>query len=458
MTTDRQLATVATALADAFLAGAWTRGALIDRGAGVVSGRQRWLGSLVTSVLQAYRDAPVDRPRELAAFIAVCGPLPDAFSRAREDGGPVPQVLRRRVAPTAMGRTRWPVRRLDTVADVAGWLGLSAAELDWLADRRSLERRVPDERLRHYRYRWLPKPDGGVRLLEAPKELLKERQRRLLRDVLGHIPAHPAAYGFVPGRSAVSHAAAHAGRPVVVRLDLESFFAGVSAGRVFGILRTAGYPQPVAHTLTGLTTNVVPREVWRRSPWPAHPALLDRHARLGLRLATPHLPQGAPTSPALANLAAYRLDRRLGGLAETFEATYTRYADDLTFSGDRRLLPAMRTLLRAAEDIAGGEGFRLNESKTRVRTSAQRQRVAGLVVNVAPNVARAEYDRLKAVLHDAARHGPEAANRSGQPEFRAHVLGRIAWIAAVNPARGARLRAALSRIEWDAAPLASRES
>lgn len=448
MTDDRKLVTVATALADAFLAGEWTRAGLIDSGAAVVGGRRRWLGPLATTLVRAYRDAPVDRPRELAGYVAESGPLRAAFAAAREAGRAAPRVSRRPVAPTAMGRTRWPVRPLGTLAEVAEWLGLAAGELDWLADRRSMERRVADERLRHYRYRWLTKRDGGIRLVEAPKELLKERQRRLLRDVLNGIPAHPAAHGFVPGRSALTHARTHAGRPVVVRLDLEAFFAAVSAGRVFGILRAAGYPEPVAVTLTGLMTNVVPRAVWRSAPRPAHPALLDRHARLGRRLATPHLPQGAPTSPALANLARYGLDRRLRGLAERFEATYTRYADDLTFSGDRRLLPAMRTLLRAADRIASEEGFRLDDAKTRVATSAQQQRVAGLVVNVRPNVAREEYDRLKAVLHDAALHGPAAANRSGRSDFRAHLQGRVAWVATISPPRGARLRTAFDAIEW----------
>jgi len=162
----------------------------------------------------------------------------------------------------------------------------------------------------------------------------------------------------------------------------------------------------------------------------------------------PHLPQGSPTSPALANLAAFGLDRRLEGLAARFGATYTRYADDLTLSGERTLMQRAGRIIALVEAIAADEGFRVNDAKTRVRSRAQRQLVTGLVVNERPNVTRADYDRLRAVLHDAATNGPAAANRSGHPDFRAHLLGRIAWVAATNPARAEKLHTAYAAITW----------
>jgi RNA-directed DNA polymerase len=217
---------------------------------------------------------------------------------------------------------------------------------------------------------------------------------------------------------------------------------------VYGIFRTAGYPEAVAHALTALCTTVVPRIEWEALPAPA-PELARRHWRLGRRLAAPHLPQGAPTSPALASLAATGLDRRLAGLAPTLAAGYSRYADDLTFSGPADL-PA-RTLIRVAAEIARDEGFSVSPAKTRVRRAHERQLVCGVVVNAHANVPRAEYDRLKALLHDAERNGPAAANRAGVPELRAHVLGRISWVASLHPARGARLRERFDRVDWEAA-------
>jgi hypothetical protein len=153
-------------------------------------------------------------------------------------------------------------------------------------------------------------------------------QRQILASLLRLIPTHAAAHGFVPGRSPHSFAAPHGGRRMVIRLDVTSFFAAVSARRVYGMLRAAGFPEPVAHTLTGLCTTVTPPSVLTHAP----ASVPNRDYRLAL-LRAPHLPQGAPTSPALANLCGFHLDRRLTGLAARYGARYTRYADDLAFSG-----------------------------------------------------------------------------------------------------------------------------
>jgi hypothetical protein len=355
---------------------------------------------------------------------------------------PRPHVRRWRQFEAAMGPGPWDVPAIATPGDLADWLGTDPARLAWLADVRGLERHVGDERLRHYHYTWRPRRAAPPRLIEAPKSRLKAIQRRILHEILDVVPAHDAAHGFVAGRSARSHATLHTGRAAVIRLDLEDFFASVPAARVYGIFRTAGYPEAVAHTLTALCTNVIPHAAWDALP-PADGHDARRH-RLGRHLATPHLPQGAPTSPALASLAAYRLDARLRGLAEALALTYSRYADDLTFSGAR---PPFG-LIRAVEQIVREEGFRVGREKTRVRTRGARQVVAGAVVNDRLNVPRPEYDRLKAILHDAARNGPEHANRAGVPDFRAHLAGRIAWVGSLHPERGARLRERFAAIRW----------
>ena len=86
--------------------------------------------------------------------------------------------------------------------------------------------------------------------------------------------------------------------------------------------------------------------------------------------------------------------------------------------------------------------------KTRVATRGQRQQFAGIVVNERPNVDRRDVDRLRAELHDAIRHGIDVANRSGLHDYRNHLLGRIAWVASVNPAKAERLRRSFDRIDW----------
>jgi RNA-directed DNA polymerase len=392
-------------------------------------------------VVAGYPRPPSDRPRELTAFVALA--LAD---HRRAIAKRPPRIVRRALPELAMARRRWPVPELATAGELAAWLALEPGQLDWFADVRSLERCVRDERLRHYRYAWHLRPDGRARVLEAPKPRLKTLQRRVHDDILVWIPPHDAAHGFVAGRSARTHAALHAGREIVLRLDLEDCFASVLAGRVFGIFRTAGYPESVAHALTGLCTNTLPQDTWAAIPRPDAAPAIAAHHRLGRHLATPHLPQGAPSSPALANLSAYRLDRRLAGLAASLGARYSRYADDLVLSGDGRLRArGVRTLVA---EIAAEEGFRVNVAKTNLMTRAGRQRVAGIVVNEHPNLARPEYDRLKSILHDAERHGATAANRRRHPAFPDHVRGRIAWLESLQPERGARLRDRFARITW----------
>jgi hypothetical protein len=434
---------VATALSGAFLAGEWQPAAMGRRGKRALADRRRWPTDLAEIVVRAYADRPADRPRELATFIAACEP----FRRAMRDRVRPVRVHTWMAAPTEMGRRRWPVPAIDDLAALAAWLGVTPDRLAWFADCRSLERTAADERLRHYHRHWLRKPDSSARLLEAPKRELKDLQRQVLHHILDHIPAHEAAHGFRPGRSALTAARRHAGHAAVLCLDLESFFTSVTAGRVHGIFRLAGYPEPVAHTLAGLCTTVTPPAVLRAAPPAPGDAAVERRRRLLAYLATPHLAQGAPTSPALANLSAYALDRRLAGLARRLGATYTRYADDLVLSGELGRRAGERVGALVAE-IASDEGFRVHEGKSRRLAAAQRQTVLGLVVNTHPNVARAEYDRLRAVLHDAARHGPAAADREGHADFRAHLEGRISWVTAANPARGPKLRAALDAIDW----------
>lgn len=423
----------ATALARAFLAGDWKRDALRARGREVFGRQPRWLTRLVTEVLELYHRPPLDRPRELAAVIDTL--------LAQRNVRAIPPVQRWFTFEPEMGRMRWPVRPLCTVADVAAFADLDVGRLEWLADAHALERSVHDDRLRNYRYTWHARTAATVRVLERPKSELKRVQRLMLREILDAIPAHDASHGFRRGRSVVTHASLHVGQHVVLRFDLESFFASVFGGRIYGIFRTAGYPEAVAYLLTALTVNVVPQSEWAAVPKPDDPRLLAAHARLGLRLATPHLPQGSPTSPALAALAAFGLDRRLAALAASYDATYTRYADDLAISGGRGLIGAARGLRAAVREIARDEGFHVNERKSQLMTRAGRQELCGVVVNAHPNVTRRDYDRLKATLHRAAKSGPGELDR-------AQVLGRIAWVASVNARRGARLRRAFDEIDW----------
>jgi RNA-directed DNA polymerase len=456
-------AALAGELADAFVKAPWKVDLVAESGAACLDRWPSWMDALVLSLVAVYRTPPVGRRDEVAQLIEAF--LAEHPAPAGETNAPL--ILRLITADRLRRQSRyahppldhdWPIATIGSVPALAGQLELSDGQLSWLADVRGLERTVRQEKLRNYRYRAVPRPSGLARVIEAPKARLKEIQRWVLREILDHVPPHDAAHGFTRGRSAVTHARVHTAQDVVLRLDLKDFFASVSAGRVYGIFRTLGYEPSVAHLLSGLVTNTVPQAVWHGIPKATDRQLVQAHFWLGRQLATPHLPQGAPTSPALANLAAFRLDRRLSGLAAASGLRYSRYADDITFSGPRELRHRRRGLEELLAGIVREEGFRLNRDKSALSSSAARQRVCGVVVNVHPNPVRHEYDRLKAILHNAGRHGPASQNRSGVGDFEAHLRGRISWVSSLNPDRGAKLRQRFAHVDWSPAAESAPES
>jgi hypothetical protein len=342
----------------------------------------------------------------------------------------------------------WPLPAIATPADLASFLVLAPNQLDWFADCQSREGDDRDDPVRHYRYRWVGKPSGSFRLIEAPKSRLKQFQRKLLDAILLPIPPHDAAHGFRPGRSVTTFVEPHVGQTIVLKMDLADFFASITSARVIAIYLTAGYPEAVARVLTGLCTNTVPLSVWNLLETERDLARSTGNWRSRRLYREPHLPQGAPTSPALANLAAYRLDARLAGLARTAEARYTRYADDLVFSGGDAFARTIARFPSHVAAIALEEGFHVQHRKTRVMRQGVRQRAAGVVINQKINITRNDYEQLKAILCNCARHGPHSQNRAGVADFRAYLAGRVAHVARLNPERGQRLTRLFERIGW----------
>lgn len=331
---------------------------------------------------------------------------------------------------------------LSSVGDLAIWLNEPVGAVRWFADQWRIAR---DERsrLQHYRYRWVPKRSGGWRLIEIPKERLRRIQQKVLRQILDLVPPHPSAHGFRRGHSCITHAAQHAGRHVVVRMDLKDFFPSIQHSRIQALFEKLGYPESVAGTLARICVNRAPHGLFGDKQSGGSLAWSERQA-----LKSPHLPQGSPCSPALANLCAFRLDIRLESLARSLGASYSRYADDLAFSGgDAFARSAERFHIQVAA-IALEEGFRVNTHKTRLMRVGTRQQVTGIVVNAHPNIARDEYDKLKATLTNCVRHGPESQNRENHPNFQAYLAGRISYVAMVNSERAVKLRRIMANIVW----------
>ena len=410
---------------------------MLARATEVLGAKTAWLTKLVRRVREAHRARP--GLAELEKLVLEDAGLARAIERKR----------RRRLARPKMGpglfsgeRGKEPATRvpeLVTETALAVWLGVRLPDLLAFADLRGFHARAPLGPRHHYRYHWLAKRSGSKRLIEAPKEMLRDLQQRILHEILDRVPAHEAAHGFVRGRSVLTYARPHCAKALVLRMDLRDFFPSVGAARIAAIFRALGYPDGTAWLMTGLVTTRTPEEVLHGVT--LEPAAVDRLRRR-------HLPQGAPTSPALANLSAFGLDVRLSALAASLGASYTRYADDLAFSGDERFRGRAEGFRILVCRIAAEEGFSVRWEKNRWMRPSVRQRLGGLVLNERPRPSREEFDRLKATLTNCVRKGPLGQNRDGHADYRAHLRGRVAWFEHVDAARGARLRALLDRIPW----------
>ncbi len=318
---------------------------------------------------------------------------------------------------------------LATPADIAAAMGLTIPRLRWLAFHSDAAT------VSHYVRFTVPKKSGGTRQLSAPHQDLAAAQTWILENVLSRVSTHPAAHGFVAGRSTVTNAAPHVGRAVVLNADLANFFPSVTFPRVRGMFRMLGY-SPAAATILALLCTECPRREVEYSGRRFHVATGPRA-----------LPQGACTSPALSNLAARRLDARLSGIAAKLGWTYTRYADDFTFSADAEASQKLGYLLARLRHIAQDEGFAINEKKTRFLRRNAAQSVTGIVVNDRPGVPRKTARRLRAILHHARTEGLATQNRQRIPRFESHVSGMISYIAMINPKQAAPLRAAFDSIK-----------
>ena len=437
---------VVSTLARAFAAGEASVEGIVERGSRMLGRPWRWLRPLARRYLKAVAGRPRPRHRDVVGFLEDDPGFQRAWLRHKrtlrvEHWLTGPQLMQ----PVAAAEA-WDIPAIESAGALADWLQIHPDDLVWFADLKGLgAKKLPSARLTHYHYRVLAKSFGSVRLIEAPKARLMALQRQILSRILDNIPLHPVAHGFCKGRSIKTFVTPHVGRRVLLKMDLQDFFPSFSGARIQAFFRTAGYPESVADLLGGVCTNATPRSAWKEAAKGVDPQILWRARDLYAR---PHLPQGAPTSPALANLCAYRLDSRLAGLAESAGAAYTRYADDLAFSGGAALEAHIERFSDHVGAILLEEGFAVHFRKTRIMRQAVRQHLAGVVVNRHVNVMRADFDLLKATLTNCVREGPASQNRDAHPAFRQHLEGRIAFVSMIDPAKGERLRGIFHRIAW----------
>lgn len=253
-----------------------------------------------------------------------------------------------------------------------------------------------------YRTYEIPKRSGGTRRIDEPLPSLKFIQRWVLDEILSKVDISSHAHAFSSGCSIVKNARIHCCSRKILSLDIENFFGTICFPRVYAMFARLGYSSTISTTLSHLVT--------------LHGVL----------------PQGAPTSPAISNIVSLRMDRRFSGYARKHGINYTRYADDITFSGDF----APGAVIKFAKWVISEEGFKLNEKKTRLMEQHQAQEVTGIITNVKTQVPRMNRRKLRQIAYCIKKYGLDDHLRMTS-EFRAnyvtHILGMASHVLHVNP-------------------------
>ena len=273
----------------------------------------------------------------------------------------------------------------------------------------------PKKNYINYLHKTIPKKNGGMREISSPAWMLKMFQAAAGRMLQDYYEAPSAVTGFVPGRSVVDNASRHIRRNYVYNADLKDFFPSITRKRVKSALMRPpfSFGAEAAHLLSGICCAHADlarkgREIhWeiQRYRWDG----IERKTVDYLTEVPATLPQGAPSSPVLSNAVCLRLDKRLAGLARRFQATYSRYADDITFSSNHNVFQEGYSFLKEFRKIIADEGFTLNEAKLRLQEKGQRQEVTGLVVNRKVNVCRKYIRDIGSLLYIWERYGVDAA-------------------------------------------------
>jgi hypothetical protein len=310
-------------------------------------------------------------------------------------------------------------------AALATAMGIELKELRFLAFNRKVSN------VSHYRKFYLPKKSGGQRLISAPMPRLKKAQYWILENLLNKVALHRAVNGFVHDRSIVTNAQPHVGKCLVLNMDVKDFFPSVHFKRVKGLLKQLGYSEKIATILSLICTEAVTEEV----------EIDGKH--YFVQKANRVLPQGAPTSPAITNILCFSLDTRLQGLANKLQCNYTRYADDVTFSGDETI--NAQQLVWRIKRILQDEGFAAHPDKIRIMRMGMQQEVTGVIVNRQLNVKREDLRRFRALLHNLEKSNQ---NPSAQrPENLSNsILGYVNFIKMINPVKGANFQRTIASL------------
>ena len=264
----------------------------------------------------------------------------------------------------------------------------------------------------------IPKKRSGFRKIDIPSERLKRIQRWILDNVLYNMKIHECCYGFSKGKSIYDNALLHVNKECVLNLDLKDFFPSIKQENVFNIFYGKGYTKKVSYYFAKLLT------------------------KNGV------LPQGSPASPMISNIVAEHLDKRLSALAKKYHADYSRYADDITFSGAsnvKNIIPIVTKIIRE-------EGFDVNVKKTRYAYYYQRQEVTGLIVNKKVSVSKEYIKELNKEIYFCKKFGVVShleKTNNHKSFYKEHLYGKAYFVNMIDKDMGQKILEQLDTIMWE---------
>lgn len=284
-------------------------------------------------------------------------------------------------------------------------------EMNWSEERQiaclyALSNHISD----HYRTAVIPKQDCTCRKLCIPDTLLKLVQRNILHHILDGLPVSSYATAYRKGVTILNNVSCHTGQEKILKLDIHDFFGSIPFILVYqSVFHSDRFPPSVGTLLTHLCCY------------------------------NGCLPQGAPASAAISNLVMKPFDEYMGNWCEERKITYTRYCDDMTFSGSfeaYKVKNKVRSFLKVI-------GFELNEKKTKLLLAGQRQAVTGIVVNEKPQVSKEYRKKLRQEVYYCLKFGAashmehmnphESGSKEGAERYLQQLLGKINFILQVNP-------------------------
>jgi RNA-directed DNA polymerase len=375
---------------------------------------------------------------------------PQHFAREALDAGCKPEVIEAaQDAALAIKRSNEDLPVIFTLEHLGHLIDVNPETIRSFVDRR-------DDPYRVFRVKKRPRPGRGAapprasRTICVPSPALMHTQRWIAQNILNAVDPHPASFAFAPGRSLVDAASRHAGCSWLIKLDLRNFFEAISERRVYRVFRQLGYGTLISFELARICTRSLTASGIGSGALASSPPYPAR--RQGF------LPQGAPSSPMLANLAVRRLDDRLQVLADGKRWVYTRYADDLAFSTNRlSTRQQAAAIAREAKREIRDFGVICNESKTAIIPPGAHKIMLGVLIDhFRPKLTRAFRNNIETHLYALSNPKIGAAAHllsrgfSSVIGMRRHIAGLIAFAKQVDAPYAQKLYRTFDEIDWEA--------